>query len=63
MPWITSLRALTHLTTLLLQATSALLLPLPAEHGPGLLVRIGLVRHGVSCPRRSRLEPFEYANS
>ena len=41
-----SLGALAHLAALLLQAASALLLPLPAKLGPGLLVGVGLVRHG-----------------
>ncbi len=41
-----SLGALSHLAALLLQAASALLPPLPAELGPGLLVGVGLVRHG-----------------
>ena len=40
-----SLRALTHLAALLLQTASALLLPLPTEHGSGLLVRIRFMRH------------------
>merc|ERR1712127_741530 len=41
-----SLGALPHLTALLLQTASALLLPLPSKHRPRLLVRIGFVRHG-----------------
>merc|ERR1712060_126787 len=40
-----SLRALAHLAALLLEAAGPLLLPLPPEHGAGLLVRVGLVRH------------------
>ncbi|CAK0798061.1 unnamed protein product, partial [Prorocentrum cordatum] len=39
-------RALAHLAALLLQAAGALLLPLPPEHRPGLLVRVRLVSHG-----------------
>ena len=45
-----SLRALAHLAALLLQAASALLLPLPAELGASLLVGVGLVRHGAKMP-------------
>ena len=45
-----SLRALAHLAALLLQAASALLLPLPAELGASLLVGVGLVRHGAQVP-------------
>ncbi|CAK0798062.1 unnamed protein product, partial [Prorocentrum cordatum] len=41
-----SLGALAHLAALLLQAAGALLLPLPPEHRPGLLVRVRLVSHG-----------------
>merc|ERR1711908_168562 len=37
------LGALTHLATLTLEATHALLLPLPAHLGSGLLPRVGLV--------------------
>merc|ERR1740129_1950682 len=40
-----SLRALPHLPALLLEAARALLLPLPAEHGPRLFVGVALVRH------------------
>merc|ERR1719254_106085 len=63
-----SLGPLAHLAALLLQAAGALLLPLPAEHGPRLLVRVGFVRHpeatvpGPSATRlpklpKSKLEP------
>merc|ERR1719246_385521 len=44
-----------HLSALLLQPAGALLLPLPTEHGPCLLVRIRLVRHGLN--RSLKLKP------
>lgn len=40
------LGALPHLAALALKAPCPLLLPLPPELGPRLLVRVGLVRHG-----------------
>ncbi len=52
-----SLGALAHLAALLLQAAGALLLPLPAELGPSLLVGVGLVRHGAQIPYHTGSEP------
>ena len=50
-----SLGALAHLAPLALQAAGPLLLPLPPELGPRLLVRVRLVRHaGRSLLRESR---------
>lgn len=43
------LGALPHLPALALQAAGPLLLPLPAELGPRLLIRVRLVSHPVAC--------------
>jgi hypothetical protein len=52
-----SLGALAILAALPLQAAGALLLPLPAELGPSLLVGVGLVRHGAQIPYQTGTEP------
>ena len=51
-----SLGALAHLAPLALQAAGPLLLPLPPELGPRLLVRVRLVRHAGRSPATEKAE-------